>query len=364
MSPIWIVLIAVAALMVIIFVVIPFCVRRAYRPELRAEETLFAITDDACRLPLLRYPARGPTRRRHPVILCPGLGSNRYSFDLGEDAPSLALDLTARGFEVFVVELRGPGHGDHDNSLWDFDDFVERDAPKLIEMVMAETGAPAVHWVGHSMGGMVLLAGLARGLDGVRCGVTLGSTLDFHGTDHGFDSYKKLEPVMRRAHMLLPYGWLARIVTPLSARVHNPIDDLNLNVDNCDPATVRRLDAVGYTPISPPVALQLMTAIEPGGLQSNNEGEPPFLERLTERAQVPPVLLMGGEGDVQCPVEAVRKTVRVQPAFSARSLGPSAGAEKPYGHFDMLMGERASTEVFVHITAWLEDHDGDANDPG
>lgn len=338
----------------------PALAPRLYRPELRADDVVFAITPDARRLPLLRYRPPGAATRRHPVILCPGLASNRYSFDLGVGTPSLAVYLAERGFEVFAVELRGEGHGDHVSGTWNFDDFVERDAPSLVARVLEVTGAPAVHWVGHSMGGMVLLAAIARGLADVRSAVTLGSALAFAGTDHALGEYARLKPALKRVSTV-PYGRLARILAPLAARWrHNPIDALNINVDNCDGSAVRRLDAVGFTTVSPDVALQLITATEPGGLRSQHADEPPFIELLAARPDPPPILLMAGEGDPQCPAEAIARVGRTHGRFETRVVGPSNGAVMAYGHFDMLMGVRADAEVFPHVVDWLEAHDGSA----
>ncbi len=339
-------------------------VRRLYGAPRRYDDVLFAVTDDHYRLPLSRYPPVGPSTRRHPVILCPGLGSNRYSFDIGEDAPSLAVTLAEHGFDVFVVELRGEGHGDHQRGPWRFDDFVERDVPALLARVRRTTGASAVHWVGHSMGGMVLLSAIARGQSALASGVTLGSALAFDGTEQALESYTRLRPLFENVSKV-PYGWLSRLLAPASARrLRNPLDALNVNLDNCDPAAVRRLDAIGFTAISPDVILQLMTAVEPGGLRPNGEDAQPYFEQLAERDETPPVLMMAGEADPQCPFEAVERILRVRPNFVGRRVGPSSGAERAYGHFDLLMGRRADAEVFPHIVQWLDAHDGPAERTG
>lgn len=353
----WIVA-AIAVGLLLLVLALPRLVRRLYEPPRRYDDVLFAITDDHCRLPLCRYPPTGDTRRRHPVILCPGLGSNRFTFDVGPEAPSLPVTLAEQGFDVFLVELRGEGHGDHEHGPWNFDDFVERDVPALITRVRRATGASAVHWVGHSMGGMVLLSALGRGQSGLVSGVTLGSALDFEGTDQALASYTRARPVLERISNV-PYGWLSRLLAPASARrLQNPLDALNVNLDNCDPKVVRRLDAIGFTSFSPKVMLQLMTAIEPGGLRPDTEDATPYFEQLARRDDAPPVLMMAGEADPQCPFDAVERVVGLHPNFAAQRIGQSSGAELAYGHFDMLIGRHADREVFPHVVAWLEAHDG------
>ena len=80
-------------------------------------------------------------RHETPVLLCHGLGANRYNFDLGTRA-SLARFLQEAGFDVWSIDLRGRGgvgwrvwgeersRGDHV-----FDDYVREDARAAIHHV-------------------------------------------------------------------------------------------------------------------------------------------------------------------------------------------------------------------------------------
>jgi hypothetical protein len=63
-----------------------------YRAETREEAVHFVTTSDGWRLALSRYPRHGVPRTRCPVLLCHGLGANRFTFDLGRP-PSLAVSL-------------------------------------------------------------------------------------------------------------------------------------------------------------------------------------------------------------------------------------------------------------------------------
>lgn len=42
------------------------------------------------------------------------------------------------------------------------------------------------------------------------------------------------------------------------------------------------------------------------------------------------------------------------------TLGPRHGQKHHYGHFDVIIGKNAQHEVWPHIVAWLEAHDGPA----
>ena len=80
------------------------CWRRRYAFEPGYQRIHFTRTGDGWRIALFHYPA---ARRLYalPVILCHGLGANRYNFDLGPDR-SLARYLQARGFEGEFRHLR------------------------------------------------------------------------------------------------------------------------------------------------------------------------------------------------------------------------------------------------------------------
>ena len=75
----------------------------------RKPERHSATTDDGWTLALYRYPPIGHWRENQPpVFLCHGLGANRFNLD----APgklSLAKWLSEKGFDAWVVELRGAG---------------------------------------------------------------------------------------------------------------------------------------------------------------------------------------------------------------------------------------------------------------
>ena len=66
-----------------------------------------ARTRDGWRLALYRFPLRRSAHRT-PVLLCHGMSSNRWDMD-GPGRISMARYLQRRGYDVWVVELRGAG---------------------------------------------------------------------------------------------------------------------------------------------------------------------------------------------------------------------------------------------------------------
>src|SRR3990172_6019586 len=58
---------------------------------------------------------------------------------------------------------------------WTFDDHVRLDVPAALAAVRAATGAAAVHWVGHSQGGLIGMAASAAFPERVASLVALGA---------------------------------------------------------------------------------------------------------------------------------------------------------------------------------------------
>src|SRR5205823_10342099 len=72
------------------------------------DELEWARTEDGWELPMGRYLPRGRRAVKEPVILCHGMGANRFNLDFNETY-SVARYLANHGYETFVIELRGSG---------------------------------------------------------------------------------------------------------------------------------------------------------------------------------------------------------------------------------------------------------------
>src|SRR5262249_32492379 len=116
-------------------------------------------TEDGAAIALGRYLPLAKRRFAEPVILGHGLGANRFNLDMDERY-SLARFLARRGFETWVLELRGRGLAGPPKDC-SFDDQVNYDVPAALNTVLG-AGHKAVTWVGHSKGGLLLYAHLAK----------------------------------------------------------------------------------------------------------------------------------------------------------------------------------------------------------
>jgi pimeloyl-ACP methyl ester carboxylesterase len=324
-------------------------------------ETVHAVTDDGWRIALRRYEPSGPTRRKHPVVLCHGLGANHIAFDVAPDF-SVARYLAGRGYLAFVVDLRG--HGDSERPTrsgphrygWSFDDYLHQDVPAAIALAKRLAGTDAVHWIGHSMGGILGFAHLARGGSrDFRSLVTVGSSLDYSGSPSGFHRIAPLRGLLRRIPAV-PVDFLSRVNASFVGLVETPFERFNVWPSNVDPALWKLVARRGFHPVSPPVMEQLATAMEQGGLRSR-DGAVAYIDGL--RTATTPVLAIAGTRDPQCPPAAAQRTIDAvgSPRRELRVFGREHGHADEYGHWDLLIGRRAADEVYPHVDRWIDESD-------
>lgn len=342
-------------------------IRKLYATEDRAEEVHYARTRDGWEIALSRYlPHDGAPRgatRNFPVVIIPGLAANRFSVDLAPEA-SLPQFLSGFGFDCFVMEARGVGRSERPGWLgtrgfdWCLDHHVRQDVPAAVAEVLRLTGRERVHLVGHSMGGIISYAFLATGgAPRVQSVTVIGSSLDYSESPSDFH---RVTHLVWLAHTLraVPIGPVATLLAPLSARRASRLDELNIWPSNTEPALYRRLQAIAFHPVPGALLAQLATAFERGGggLRTRDKSVR-YLEEL--RDVDVPILAVAGTKDRQCPPDAAESTLlRAGRAHrELRTFGLAHGQPDEYGHFDLLMGKRAQTEVMPVIEAWLQTHD-------
>lgn len=98
----------------------------------------------------LAYETFGELQIGRTIVLCHGLAADGTQFH--DDASWFA----ARGHPVLVPHLRGHGLSDSPDPLTTESVNIERLAMDMLEM-LDHNGAPRVHWVGNSLGGIVAL---------------------------------------------------------------------------------------------------------------------------------------------------------------------------------------------------------------
>jgi len=324
----------------------------------RTGDLAHTLTNDGWRIAAHVFEPQGPKRRR-PVVLCHGLAANHLAFDVHADV-SLARHLARRGYLALAIDLRGHGHSEHPTRAgarrfgWSFDDYLERDVPAAIAMAKQMSGASEVHWIGHSMGGILGYVHIAHNRD-LASMTAVGSSLDYSASDSGFHALAPLRALLDRIPHV-PVGLLAKASGALVGRASTPYEKFNVWATNTDLAHWRRIATRGFHRVSSPVMAQLASAMQPGGLRSR-DGSRSYVVALGDATT--PVLALAGDRDPQCPPDAARRTLEAVGSKDKKLVvfGPNEGHGDHYGHFDLLIGRRAKEEVFPHIDGFLDDHD-------
>ncbi len=321
----------------------------------------FVRTRDGWRLAVYRYWKGKGSSRWGPVALVHGLGANRHNLDAPVPEISLARYLAERGHDVWVVELRGSGRSRAPlwplrRSSFDFDDYVHLDVPALIRHLLDQTGRPAFHWVGHSMGGMLAYAALEHySQELFRSVVTVGSP-GFTGVKHPVvDGLYRLRFMlavlpwvpMRRAAGLASFfpGLLARVVGPVLA-----------NPEAMDRGHVRELARSAVTDLPAAMLEQFSDWYHDSTGFRRGDGLLDYVEHL-HRIRAP-ILIVAGAGDALTPLAdlaAVHELIS-SPDKKLLICGREQGFSIDYGHIDLILGKNARSEIYPHIATWIESH--------
>jgi pimeloyl-ACP methyl ester carboxylesterase len=321
-------------------------------------------THDGWRLALYRYL---PPRRSHrtPVLLCHGMASNRWDMD-GPGRVSLARYLVRRGYDAWIVELRGAGRSTRPTLWngkrydWRFEDYVHHDAPAALRKVLKETGARQVHWVGHSMGGMIAYALLMNpGHDKIASAVTLGSpTMSNVGhplLDFGLPYRGLLRYLPRR----VPLGTLARLGAPLAPLLARLLDrniaTLGWHDGNADLPLLRTLmlTAVDDLPVA---LLREFARWYDTKAMSDRYGMFDFTENLARIRT--PILIIAGSQDGLTPARDLEHVYQRIASADKKFcvIGTQQGYAHDYSHADLILGLYAADDVYPVVLDWLDAH--------
>ncbi|MCB0219952.1 MAG: alpha/beta fold hydrolase [Chrysiogenetes bacterium] len=317
-----------------------------------AREVLTIETPDGWRLAVSSYSQ--PRSGGEVVLLCHGLASNRLTFDI-DPRYSLAAHLAREGYEVYSLELRGHGlsrpPASSQGPVWGHGiaEHCELDLPAVIDAVLERSGQRALHYIGHSMGGIVLYGAHAVGAvdpGKIKSAIAIAASLDYSGTPSAFHKIVGLAPLSHAIpavpakFLLIPLAELSRFFS--WARLGSLVNHRNVEMN-----VYRRLLTLGIHPISSKVLRDLAGAINGRGMLSS-QGRP-YTELLEERGYDYPVLSMSGCADLQCPHEASGRFGTHEQRF-----GRTYGHTHDYGHEDLIMGIHAERETWPAIQGWLE----------
>ncbi|MCA1663297.1 MAG: alpha/beta fold hydrolase [Myxococcales bacterium] len=320
------------------------------------DEIQFGTTSDGWRIAVLRYRPDKPSPHA-PVLLVHGIAANRYNLDL-TDETSLAKHLCGLGFDVFIVELRGRGFSLRPKLFsglrydWCFDDYAERDLPCAADIVKRTTGAHALHVVGFSTGALAAYAWLS---DPHRT-VEVASLVSIGGAA----SFKRLGNLLSarliRSFRFLRHRWILRVLAPVSGYWHPSPLQIVHNPENMDGAVQRRIMVNMIANFSRNELLQYSDWLMNDVFRSIDQRRDyrSELSRITV-----PSLFLAGPRDALSPPDAVKDTHDAIGAADKQFVlfSRAQGMTVNYGHFDLVVGQKAPAEVFPVISAWLSSVD-------
>jgi pimeloyl-ACP methyl ester carboxylesterase len=356
----WFFWLLVIALVPLLFFVLLIAWVRALRRFLRAPEGFDEVVEvrsaDGVALTLGHIRPQGDASPLPPVVLCHGLAMNRTAMAF-DPQTSLARMLSAKGRDVWVVELRGASQGAFDPRVRDatFDTYLAHDIPALLAHVRAVTDQTHVDWVGFSMGGMLAYAHLgAHHGDEIRRLVTIGSPVHFRG--HEAARFTGVVPWMvtpfgRR--LRAPLGFLAVAVAPfVRPGLPRPFTR-GFRGSHYDAATLRQIMAAAFSDVPAGVLHQFNRWVRDDSFNSE-DGAVDYRERMS--AIRAPALVIAGQGDrlalPPCVKDGYERLGSPEKRFV--EMGAEHGSHDDYDHLDLIMGRRAHEEVFPHVLAWLE----------
>ena len=255
-----------------------------------------------------------------PVVLLHGSFSNRrfWCSPLGIGAGA---HLARQGFDVWILEMRGHGLSprNRDYTKNRVSQYVRYDLPAVAAFVQEQNGL-APHWVGHSLGGIVLAAALG------------GGYLDEASA----------------ASAALFGSQISRIYWPLKVP---PVEWAGrLLLKGFDQVSGSRLKR---GPEDEPIGLVKESLRWHGLFGRFGDSEKDWWAGLAD-VRVP-LLAAAGAGDTQDPAWACRKLFEqfgsAQKEYHC--LGKADGFSQDYGHVDMLVSKGAQKEVWPLLAAWL-----------
>ena len=165
----------------VLIVVYLLLLPRLYPEMMRTNEVFYVRTRDLWLLRVCRY--RKDATPGEPVLLVHGMGANQNNFTYPPGG-CLVDYLCAKGYDCWTLDLRGSRSSTapfkHSRNDVRMEDFFMEDLPAVIQYVLKTTSYPKVHWIGHSMGGMLLYAYVqAHGNGLLASGTALGAPIDF-----------------------------------------------------------------------------------------------------------------------------------------------------------------------------------------
>lgn len=317
-------------------------------------------TNDACEIRLHKQAAHGP-HHRAPVLLVHGFAANAHMWRPPSQEGSLASFLNHHGYPVYAIDLRHRRGAPQKD--WNLDDYVLFDIPTALGYIQDDTGCQQVHWIGHSMGGMLgymyqALAGSSRllslttlGSPGLKAPLTHGPTMGL-----GNSLFRLVRFGLSTGRLdLIPRQVMAYLLKLglLSDQHHRR--DLGRHYEE-DLKTKHILGNISFDEIR-----QITSITSRKGVHSPRFRF--YYHDHRENIQAP-LLALAGNRDYIVPAKLVERGFldANTPHKTFKILNPRENGG-PYGHLDLIMSPYAKDDIWLPILDWVERWDAQSRLP-
>lgn len=323
-------------------------------------EDIKIVTPDHWKIALYRYTstALGASlpQKKHPVLLLHGIASNHRVWDFGHEDLSFARHLASRGYIVYSMDLRGRCGSDGPHTgrgkQWSIDDFLLCDLPAATEYIIEQHGTEKLHWVGHSMGGILgFFYQIRHKAANLHSFTTFASALNYtYSTINHFRSW--LDCISAMQYFPVPQFW----------RPMQPFAGLNTfwnrflwNPENMRPEIGQAIIREMIEPIAVNEWNQIKLISAAEGMPRLSGG---FPHRADDRRIQVPVLMLAGDRDWLCALDGVEWTMdQLQCEKKLIVFGKEYGSATHYGHMDLVCGISAPREVWPKAVEWIDKRD-------
>lgn len=324
-----------------------------YRDPVRADEVHTITTEDRWQISLFRR--RPHIGKGEPVLLCHSMSSNHLNFEIpGGD--SLVDVLSEAGYDCWTIDTRAcrsaiPPRGTRKLSAT-LDDILLNDLPAAIAFIKEKSGHERVHWIGHSLGGMLLYAyALKFGSGDIASGITFGAPPGFKNTN--LPSRKILTAVAPFTYGLMSYFF--RGLIPFATVVHPKSKLLPITWDNVHPKLTNAELFYAVEMPMPRIAKEL-SGWSSKGIWRMCADTLDVQERLPE-LDIPLFAIFGGS-DPLIPDETAETFFASLGAKDKKIavLSKHNGYSANYSHIELVFAENGREEVYEPVLEWVKAH--------
>ena len=229
-----------------------------------------------------------------------------------------------------------------------------RDVPAVVRHVCGATDSLSLHWVGHSMGGMLAYAALEHFDNGLFRSVTTIGAPGFTAVKHPLVDWLYSIRFLLAVFPWVPLRRLGQLGALFPRATMYSAGKLLANTEHMRRRHVRRLSRRALGDLPAPLIRQFAGWYgSPHGF-ARADGLFDYSRNLDRISA--PLLLIAGAADALTPAEDIGAVFDAVSSEEKQLLicGRQTGFSLDYGHIDVVVGTRARRELYPHISAWIE----------